>query len=282
MKLLLLFAYFAVLLYIGFKCRRSASSVSGFVLGGRSVGAWLTAFAYGTSYFSAVVFVGYAGQFGWKYGIAATWAGIGNALIGSLLAWTVLGRRTRLLTQHLGASTMPEFFGRRFDSRALKIVASVIIFVFLYYPLKKGSQKVNHMPWYDIVLMVVGAACFLYFCFGYDAIIAKLQVGRERLDAIKDCYLEILQEMFTPLMGKPWQVGYVGIDMMTYRPSGLQKQEAELPLCISPCVEMNLRCTMGVVCRLWYDEHLQEGVFRISPMEKDGHFKAQFLTHLDE
>ena len=131
MKLLLLAAYFAVLLFIGFKCRRGTNSVDGFVLGGRSVGAWLTAFAYGTSYFSAVVFVGYAGQFGWKYGIAATWAGIGNALIGSLLAWTVLGRRTRLLTQHLNASTMPEFFGRRFDSRALKVVASVIIFVFL-------------------------------------------------------------------------------------------------------------------------------------------------------
>lgn len=115
-----------------------------------------------------------------------------------------------------------------------------------------------------------------------DAIIAKLQVGRERLDAIKDCYLQILQEMFAPLMGKPWQVGYVGIDMMTYRPSGLQKKEAELPLCISPCVEMNLRCTMGVVCRLWYDEHQQEGLFRISPMEKDGHFKAQFLAPPEE
>ena len=131
MKLILLAVYFAVLLFIGFRCRRGTNSVDGFVLGGRSVGAWLTAFAYGTSYFSAVVFVGYAGQFGWKYGIAATWAGIGNALIGSLLAWTVLGRRTRLLTQHLDASTMPEFFGRRFDSRALKLVASVIIFVFL-------------------------------------------------------------------------------------------------------------------------------------------------------
>ena len=131
MKIILLAAYFAVLLWIGFKCRRGAGSVDGFVLGGRSVGAWLTAFAYGTSYFSAVVFVGYAGQFGWKYGISATWAGIGNAMIGSLLAWIVLGRRTRLLTQHLDSSTMPEFFGRRFDSKALKLVASAIIFVFL-------------------------------------------------------------------------------------------------------------------------------------------------------
>ena len=132
MKIALLAAYFAVLLLIGFKCRRRAGSVDGFVLGGRSVGAWLTAFAYGTSYFSAVVFVGYAGQFGWRYGISATWAGIGNALIGSLLAWTVLGRRTRLLTQHLDSATMPEFFGKRFgDSKALKLVASAIIFVFL-------------------------------------------------------------------------------------------------------------------------------------------------------
>ncbi|MGN0846888.1 MAG: sodium:solute symporter [Kiritimatiellia bacterium] len=131
MKLVLLAVYFLVLLGIGFKCRHGARSVDGFVLGGRSVGAWLTAFAYGTSYFSAVVFVGYAGQFGWRYGVSATWAGIGNAVIGSLLAWVVLGRRTRLLSQHLDSSTMPEFFGRRFDSRALKLVASAIIFVFL-------------------------------------------------------------------------------------------------------------------------------------------------------
>ena len=94
MKILILVLYFAVLIGIGLYCRKHATDVNGFVLGGRSVGPWLTAFAYGTSYFSAVVFVGYAGQFGWKYGIAATWAGIGNALIGSLLAWVVLGRRT--------------------------------------------------------------------------------------------------------------------------------------------------------------------------------------------
>lgn len=131
MKLLLLIIYFAVLIGIGLYCRQHATDVNGFVLGGRSVGPWLTAFAYGTSYFSAVVFVGYAGQFGWKYGIAATWAGIGNAILGSLLAWVVLGRRTRIMTQHLDSATMPQFFGERFRSKPLKICASVIIFVFL-------------------------------------------------------------------------------------------------------------------------------------------------------
>lgn len=130
-KLGLLLIFFSVMVAIGFYCRRHAADVNGFVLGGRSVGPWLTAFAYGTSYFSAVVFVGYAGQFGWKYGIAATWAGIGNAILGSLLAWAVLGRRTRIMTQHLDSATMPQFFGKRFGSPAPKLAASVIIFLFL-------------------------------------------------------------------------------------------------------------------------------------------------------
>ena len=130
-KVGLLLVFFAVMVAVGVICRQKAADVNGFVLGGRSVGPWLTAFAYGTSYFSAVVFVGYAGQFGWKYGIAATWAGIGNALLGSLLAWVVLGRRTRIMTQHLNSATMPEFFGRRFGSRSLKLAASAITFLFL-------------------------------------------------------------------------------------------------------------------------------------------------------
>ena len=130
-KILMLVVFFAVMLGIGFYCRKHATDVNGFVLGGRSVGPWLTAFAYGTSYFSAVVFVGYAGQFGWKYGIASTWIGVGNAILGSMLAWVVLGRRTRVMTQHLDTATMPEFFGKRFSSTGLKICASVIVFIFL-------------------------------------------------------------------------------------------------------------------------------------------------------
>ena len=130
-KLAFLVVFFGVMIFIGLYCRKHTTDVNGFVLGGRAVGPWLTAFAYGTSYFSAVVFVGYAGQFGWKYGIAATWAGIGNALLGSLLAWVVLGRRTRVMTQHLDAATMPQFFQSRFQSRSLKLAASAIIFIFL-------------------------------------------------------------------------------------------------------------------------------------------------------
>ena len=94
----LVICFFALMIGIGLYCRRHAVSVDGFVLGGRAVGPWLTAFAFGTSYFSAVIFVGYAGQFGWNFGVASTWIGLGNALIGSFLAWSILGRRTRLMT----------------------------------------------------------------------------------------------------------------------------------------------------------------------------------------
>jgi len=127
----MLVVFFAIMIAVGLYCRKHSTDVNGFVLGGRSVGPWLTAFAYGTSYFSAVIFVGYAGQFGWKFGIASTWIGIGNAVIGSLLAWVILGRRTRLMSQHLESATMPEFFGKRYLSPSLKIVASIIVFIFL-------------------------------------------------------------------------------------------------------------------------------------------------------
>ena len=130
-KILMLVVFFAIMIAVGLYCRKNATDVNGFVLGGRSVGPWLTAFAYGTSYFSAVVFVGYAGQFGWRFGIAATWAGIGNALIGSLAAWMLLGRRTRIMTQHLDSRTMPEFFEKRFGSSSLKLAASAVTFIFL-------------------------------------------------------------------------------------------------------------------------------------------------------
>lgn len=131
LKIALLVVFFAVTVGVGVYCRKKATDVNSFVLGGRAVGPWLTAFAFGTSYFSAVIFVGYAGQFGWNFGIASTWIGLGNAFIGSLLAWVVLGRRTRLMTQKLDSRTMPDFFGLRFRQSTLKLFASVIVFVFL-------------------------------------------------------------------------------------------------------------------------------------------------------
>ena len=171
-KLSMLFIFFAMTIGIGLYCRKHATDVNGFVLGGRSVGPWLTAFAYGTSYFSAVVFVGYAGQFGWKFGIASTWAGIGNALIGSLMAWAFLGRRTRVMTQHLSSATMPQFFSARFASPALKTASSAIIFIFLIpytASLYNGLSRLFGMAFdidYSVCVIVMAVLTGIYVIAG--------------------------------------------------------------------------------------------------------------------
>lgn len=171
-----LVAYLVLMIGIGVYCRKKTSNVSDFVLGGRSIGGWFTAFAYGTSYFSAVVFIGYAGQFGWLYGVSATWIGIGNALIGSLLAWIVLGRRTRIMSKHLQASTMPEFFEKRYNSKALKTLSALIVFVFLipytasvYNGLSRLFESAFHIPYeWCIIGMAVFTAIYV-IVGGYKA-----------------------------------------------------------------------------------------------------------------
>lgn len=171
-KIAMLVVFFGVMVGVGVYCRKHATDVNGFVLGGRSVGPWLTAFAYGTSYFSAVIFVGYAGQFGWKFGLASTWIGIGNAIIGSLLAWVVLGRRTRIMTQHLESKTMPEFFGARYDSKLLKIVASLIVFIFLIpytASLYNGLSRLFGMAFsldYTVCIVVMAVLTGVYVIAG--------------------------------------------------------------------------------------------------------------------
>jgi SSS family solute:Na+ symporter len=175
-KVLLTLIFLAVMVGVGVYSRKQASSVDGFVLGGRAVGPWLTAFAFGTSYFSAVVFVGYAGQFGWKYGLSSAWIGIGNAVIGSLLAWLLLGRRTKLMTQHIESRTMPDFFGTRFGDQGLRIVASIIAFVFLipytagvYSGISRLFEMGFNIPYeYCVVIMSVLTAIYVILG-GYKA-----------------------------------------------------------------------------------------------------------------
>lgn len=123
--------FVAVMVGVGIASRKKTRDINEFFLGGRDVGPWLSAFAYGTTYFSAVLFVGYAGKIGYGFGLSSLWIAVGNALVGSLLAWVVLAKRTRLMTTRLGAMTVPSFFKERFGSNGLKIAAALIIFVFL-------------------------------------------------------------------------------------------------------------------------------------------------------
>ena len=179
-KIALLAVFFIATLALGIVYKKKIHSMDDFVLGGRSVGPWLTAFSYGTSYFSAVVFIGYSGQFGWNFGISAFWIGIANALLGSLAAWVVLGKRTRTMTKHLGAATMPDFFSKRYNSKALKLVSALIIFVFLVpysASVYKGLSGIFSMAFgIDFKYCIIGMAvltCIYVVLGGYMAAAAN-------------------------------------------------------------------------------------------------------------
>lgn len=166
---IILGVYIILMVIIAFLTRNKTKTMNDFVLGGRKIGAWMSAFAYGTAYFSAVIFVGYAGVFGWDIGIATTWIGIANALIGTWLAWKLLAKPTRRITQRLNSSTMPDFFLKRYNSQWLKILTAVIIFVFLvpycssvYQGLSHFSAAVLGIPYqYCMIGMAVLTAVYL-------------------------------------------------------------------------------------------------------------------------
>lgn len=168
-KYIILMAFVLLMVGIGLYSRTKVKDLGDFFLGGRRMGPWITAFSYGTSYFSSVIFIGYAGNIGWGFGISAVWIGIGNALLGCLLAWIVLGGRTRQMTHHLDASTMPEFFENRYDSKPMKIAAALIIFIFLvpycasvYKGLGYLFESVFHIPgMYCLVAIAVLTGLYL-------------------------------------------------------------------------------------------------------------------------
>lgn len=116
---------------IGIMNSKSSTGMADFTVGKRNAGAWISALSYGTAYFSAVMFIGYSGGSGWNFGLWSTLVGIGNALIGSLLAWLVLAGRTREITKRLKIKSMPQFFEMRYNSKSMKIFSCIVIFIFM-------------------------------------------------------------------------------------------------------------------------------------------------------
>ncbi|HHW44988.1 sodium/solute symporter [Desulfofundulus thermobenzoicus] len=177
MKWLLLGIFVCVLLYSGYRSMVRTRTVNDFFLGGRAMGPWLSAFAYGTTYFSAVIFIGYAGKVGWGFGLAGLWIVLGNTLLGSLLAWLVLAKRTRLMTARLGAMTMPEFLEARYQCPSMKIFSALVIFLFLvpysasvYMGLSYLFNQIFGIPYlYAALLMCLLTAVYLVMG-GYRAV----------------------------------------------------------------------------------------------------------------
>lgn len=174
--ILILVIYIVMMIGVAFYSRNRSKNLSDFFLAGRGLGGWMSAFAYGTTYFSSVIFVGYAGKFGWNIGIGVVFIGIGNALIGSLLAWKFLANRTRLMTHNIGASTMPEFFEKRYESRGLRLISALIIFLFLipysasvYQGLGYLFEQVFGIDMIWCVLIMAALTALYLFFGGYFA-----------------------------------------------------------------------------------------------------------------
>lgn len=171
LPIIILVVYICMMVGVAVFCRKKSGTLNDFFLAGRGLGGWMSAFAYGTTYFSSVIFVGYAGKFGWTMGVGAVWIGIGNALIGALLAWAVLGKRTRAITHNLGARTMPEYFEKRYNSKGLKLLSAIIIFGFLIPYSASVYQGLGYlfesvfkidMAW-CVVIMALLTAMYLFF-----------------------------------------------------------------------------------------------------------------------
>jgi SSS family solute:Na+ symporter len=167
-----LVVFLAVMTGIGIWGMGKTKTLGDFFLGGRSLGPWVSAVAYGTSYFSAVIFIGFAGTQGWQFGLMSLWIALGNGIIGAGLAWLVLARRTRRMTQNLDAMTMPEFLQERYGAKHLKPVAASIIFFFLlpysasvFKGLGHLFEKVFGLP-YDIALLIMIAFTGIYLILG--------------------------------------------------------------------------------------------------------------------
>ncbi|MGE5527865.1 MAG: sodium:solute symporter family transporter [Patescibacteria group bacterium] len=169
--------YFAAMIVIGILTYLKTKTIQGFFLGNRAVGPWISAFAYGTTYFSAVLFIGYAGGQGWSFGLPILWVALGNAFLGCLLPWLILGRRTRAMTAELGAMTMPEYLEARYGSKALKIAGALIIFVFLipysaaaYTGLAYLFSVVTRIEYIYVLLAMAGFTAFYVALGGYFAV----------------------------------------------------------------------------------------------------------------
>lgn len=171
-SLVMLLAFLVVMVSVGVWGMKKTSTLGDFFLGGRTLGPWLSAFAYGTTYFSAVIFIGFAGNQGWNMGLNAIWIGVGNALFGALGAWLVLGKRTRRMTQRLDVMTMPEFLEARYGSDHLKMIAAVLIFVFLLPYSASVFKGLGHLfestfgISYDFALLVLVGITGLYLILG--------------------------------------------------------------------------------------------------------------------
>lgn len=171
-KTLIVSAFALMIAIIGVLGMRKTRSFADYFLGGGTIGPYMTAFTYGAAYFSAVLFIGFAGKIGWDFGMSGLWIAVGNALIGVLGVWWLMGNRIKQMSLELNVQTMPEYFEQRYNSRGFKLYSSAAIFVFLV-PYSAAVFiglsylfKVNFNIDYSVALLFMGGFTALYLVMG--------------------------------------------------------------------------------------------------------------------
>jgi len=175
-KLAVVLAYVAMIVILGIVGMKRTKSFTDFFLGGRNVGPWLTAFTYGTAYFSAVLFIGFAGKIGWGFGMSGLWVALGNSLVGTLLVWWLLGNRIRRVTSQMGVHTMPEYLEARYDSRFLKLFTAIAIFIFfipytaaVFMGLSYLFEANFGVPYWSVLIFMGGFTAIYLVLGGYKS-----------------------------------------------------------------------------------------------------------------
>lgn len=215
----ILAVYFVFLVGIAVFSHKKSHSLNSFYLSNRGMSGWMSAFAYGTTYFSAVIFVGYAGRFGMFMGLSSVWIGVANAIVGSMLAWMVLARRTRAMSKAIEARTMPEFFERRYDSKYLKLYSSLIIFIFLipystsvYQGLAYIIEAAYGIPFTRCVIIMASVTAVYLFVGGYFAeVLSDFIQGIIMLVGV---FAMLIFMMNAPQVG--WAAGFQKLTEMGY------------------------------------------------------------------
>jgi SSS family solute:Na+ symporter len=129
-KVIVISLYAVMIVALGYAGMRRTRSFTDFFLGGGRVGPWMTAFTYAAAYFSAVLFIGFAGKIGWGFGYSGLWIAAANAFVGVLGVWGLLGHRIKTMAAEYGIHTMPEFLEKRYNSPFLKFFSALAVFVF--------------------------------------------------------------------------------------------------------------------------------------------------------
>ena len=165
--------YILAMVLIGFVAYRATKNFSDYILGGRSLGSFVTALSAGASDMSGWLLMGLPGAI-FVAGISESWIAIG-LIIGAYLNWLFVAGRLRVQTEHNGnALTLPDFFTNRFEdrSRILRVLSAVVILVFFTIYCASGvvaGARLFESTFglsYDVALWVGAAATIVYVFVG--------------------------------------------------------------------------------------------------------------------